>query len=131
MNLFGDVLVVNEHDEILLLQRALNSDFMPGAYWIPGGHIEMGENPRLGAIRELYEETTIAGDATYLETVILPNSNGVSFRYGCHVAMPNVVIDNDESASYVWVNLSELDDYPLVGSADELVRLHELLDNIR
>ena len=40
---YGDVIVINESNEILLVQRNANDDFMPNKWWMPGGKIEQGE----------------------------------------------------------------------------------------
>ena len=45
-------------DEVLLCKRNNNGD-LPGQWSIPCGHLEEGENPREGAIREFHEETNL------------------------------------------------------------------------
>ena len=45
-------------DEVLLCKRNNNGD-LPGQWSIPCGHLNEGENPREGAIREFHEETNL------------------------------------------------------------------------
>lgn len=49
----------NDKKEILLIRRSLNETVLPGAWDIPGGTLEDGEDPRNGAIRETSEETGV------------------------------------------------------------------------
>lgn len=58
------LVVVNAHDEILLVKR----DVAPkkGQWCLPGGFIELGEAPEQGALRELAEETGLSGRAPSL-----------------------------------------------------------------
>lgn len=43
--------------EVLIAQRALDADHLPGAMEFPGGKIEPGETPAEAAVREAREET--------------------------------------------------------------------------
>jgi len=43
---------------------------------MPGGHVERGESPRRAAIRELFEETNIVGDAARLVWVSSSPTDG-------------------------------------------------------
>jgi ADP-ribose pyrophosphatase YjhB (NUDIX family) len=45
-------------DEVLLCKRNNNGD-LPGVWSIPCGHLEEGESPREGGMREFYEETNL------------------------------------------------------------------------
>ncbi len=53
------VLVVNPREQVLLVQRSV--DPRKGEWCLPGGFIEIGESPEAGALRELAEETGLAG----------------------------------------------------------------------
>jgi len=48
-----DLFIINQQGELLLLQ----SHKWPGAYVVPGGHVELGERIEEAAIREAKEET--------------------------------------------------------------------------
>jgi len=53
----GGVLV-KCNDEVLLCQRSPNQN-MANMWSIPGGHIHKNEPPKIGAMREFYEETNL------------------------------------------------------------------------
>ena len=52
-------LVCTNENKILLVKRAIEP--AKGEWGLPGGFIELGETPNDGAIRELKEETNLAG----------------------------------------------------------------------
>src|ERR1035437_627411 len=56
---YADVIIKNDKGEILLLKRSMNCNFYPGAWSLPGGHIELNETPEIAAIRESIEETNL------------------------------------------------------------------------
>jgi ADP-ribose pyrophosphatase YjhB (NUDIX family) len=45
-------------DEVLLCKRNNNGD-LPGVWSIPCGHLDEGESPKEGSMREFYEETNL------------------------------------------------------------------------
>ncbi len=51
--------IVNQGKELLILKRRENDVHKPGAWDIPGGRLELGENPRDGLKRETKEETDL------------------------------------------------------------------------
>lgn len=64
----GTGIVVVDGDRLLLVERARGRT--AGDWMVPGGHVEMGEQPHETAARELREETGLAvdpGDLTLFE----------------------------------------------------------------
>jgi 8-oxo-dGTP pyrophosphatase MutT (NUDIX family) len=60
MALEGAVMVIiNDADEVLLLERPENVRWAPNQWGYPGGKIEPGEDPLTAAVRETKEETTL------------------------------------------------------------------------
>lgn len=49
--------IVNDRDELLLVKRENGDTHCPGIWEIPGGRIELGEDPFEGLKRETKEET--------------------------------------------------------------------------
>lgn len=64
------VMVINDHQEILLLRRA-NTGYRDGYFDMPAGHLEEGETLRQAALRELTEETGLVASEDHLEFVEL------------------------------------------------------------
>jgi len=53
------IVVVDKENKILLVKR--NVEPKSGFWCLPGGFIELGENPDVSALRELKEETGLSG----------------------------------------------------------------------
>jgi 8-oxo-dGTP diphosphatase len=49
--------IVNNNNELLLIKRRANDPHCPEAWEIPGGRLELGEDPFEGLFRETKEET--------------------------------------------------------------------------
>jgi 8-oxo-dGTP diphosphatase len=52
----------SQGDCVLLLRRGMSEKFLPGAWGLPCGKIEHGEDLEIGVLRELREEAGISGD---------------------------------------------------------------------
>lgn len=120
---YADAVVTNGEGKILLVQRSLKDSFKPGHWWIPGGHIEQGEEPKEAAKRELKEETGISGnELQFVEKKSLPNG-GISHRFAAMADSDNVKLQRDELNDYAWVSIEEIGKYPLVGESGDLEAL--------
>lgn len=64
--LFAGVIVVDRRGWILLQERDEHPVIDPERWGPPGGHLEDGEDPAEGAVRELEEETSIRLDPVRL-----------------------------------------------------------------
>lgn len=49
----------DEEDKVLLTKRSISLRIFPGAWVLPGGHIDQGESLEECVIREIYEETGV------------------------------------------------------------------------
>jgi 8-oxo-dGTP diphosphatase len=85
-------IVVRANNKCLMCKRASFHNFLPNVWSIPSGHVEEGETPRDGAIREFVEETNmVVKNIKYVSAIINNDKEG-----------------NPESKMYIFVmNLSD------------------------
>ena len=104
------VFIFNQKGEVLLLQ----SHKWPGAYVVPGGHVELGERIEEAAVREAKEETGL--DIYDLEFInfqqfiydpaFWKQRHFIFFDYAAKTDSTDVVL-NDEAQEYIWINPKE------------------------
>lgn len=105
---------------IILLKKPSNhkNPLFRGRWTVPGGHVEYGESPLRGAVREMLEETHVAIDP--LKTILI-------LRFTCNC-------DKTEKEHEVFVygtTISFDDAYSAYGDEEETVDLfmcHDLPD---
>lgn len=83
-----DIWILNDKGEILIQQRSLTKDNIPGEWDIScAGHIQKGHNPEDTAERELQEELGVKADCKFITKFIakLPNQTEmVNLYYAIH-----------------------------------------------
>ena len=105
-------IVYNENKEILLLQRSESNDTLP-LYWdIPGGTLEDGEDPKIGALRELKEETSLDIPEPKLFFVYSnidesKNKQFITLIFYSKYTGGEVKLSEDEHVNYKWLNVDE------------------------
>jgi 8-oxo-dGTP pyrophosphatase MutT (NUDIX family) len=108
--------VFDDDGRVLLVQRADN-----GRWALVTGILEPGEQPAVGAVREVEEETGVIAEAERLLSVtVLPpvkyhnddewQSLNVTFR--CRATSHEARVNDDESIAVGWFALNELPDIP-------------------
>jgi 8-oxo-dGTP diphosphatase len=109
-----NVFIVNG-TEVLLGRRA-NTGWMDGHLCPPGGHVEIGETPRVAMIREIQEELGVTVKPEDLTFVCVAARNTPA---GETVAYEFAIIDKDytfinaepeKCSELVWVSLHKLDE---------------------
>ncbi len=100
------VFIFNQQGELLLLQ----SHKWPGAYVIPGGHVELGERIEEAAVREAKEETGL--DIYDLEFITFQQfiydpafwkqRHFIFFDFAAKTDSTDVVLNN-EAQEYIWI----------------------------
>ena len=78
---------------VLCVERAVPPGV--GEWTLPGGHMEIGEEPEVAAARELEEETGISVDPEALEIL---DAAAMAPRDGKHVVTVHYVVDRAETA---------------------------------
>lgn len=120
---------MNPYPEVTVGATILNSDdrvFLckshkwSNQYVIPGGHIELGETMEEALKREVFEETGLSVHDIRM-IGINESINHITFHekkhfifinFLCRADHTNVQL-NDESESYVWADLNEIEKYDL------------------
>lgn len=104
------VFIFNPKGEILLLQ----SHKWPGAYVVPGGHVELGERLEEAALRETKEETGLeVYDLEFInfqqfiyDPAFWKQRHFIFFDFAAKADSTNVVL-NDEAQEYIWIEPEE------------------------
>jgi len=116
------VVAVDIDGKVLLLKR--DGDQHCADLWsFPGGKIEVGETPKLAAIRELKEETALEGKAwSFLgdSTYEYPDRllHFLLFRCLCDNLAPLAC-----ESPHLWVKSDQLSDYPMPEANRQLIDL--------
>jgi 8-oxo-dGTP diphosphatase len=117
-------------DQILLLHRSPQAS-NPGAWDLPGGHVEPGETLGRAARREVREETGFdvrIGPLFHAEVFRTFSKRGkirptVGVYFHCQAPIRKAPsLDRQEHTEFAWVALDELKDYPMVPCLERAVR---------
>lgn len=106
--------IFNDQNEILLVKRSFNDDFLPGVWEMPGGGIDFGEEPEDAVVREVKEETGLSIDTTSSSIISVfsyfhPQTVWhVELIYLCNLHKESQVILSFEHTEYLWVKIEEL-----------------------
>lgn len=108
----GVAVILQRADCILLGKR--KSEHGQGTFSVPGGHVEMGEEPYDAAVREVLEETGIT--LTELEFIGFTNDvfsqdkHYVTLYFTTHCDQEPVNKEPEKCESWEWYSLSDLPD---------------------
>ena len=105
--------VIMNQNRILLLKRADSVSNLPGYWDIPGGSLEDAEDPKLGAIREVLEETGINIDKPNL---FFSFSNAdkpkdvqyITLVHKASTTNTEVVLAPKEHQEYLWIETAKV-----------------------
>ena len=117
-----DALVIRD-GQILLIERS--HDPHVGKYALPGGVVDIDEDGRTAALRELEEETGLVGSNARLLVVADsperdPDRHAVALVYAVEVAADAVPVAASDAATVKWFGLDELP--PLAFDHADLIR---------
>ena len=118
------IAAVFHEERILLVRRANPPD--AGRWGFPGGKIEAGEPIETAAVRELFEETGIRGQARRVFTAVDALDRDEDGRLLRHFVLIAVLCDwiagdpvaGDDALDAQWFRLDELDEAGLALSLD-------------
>ena len=111
--LTADCLVVNPHDEVLLVRRG--GQPYKGCWALPGGFMEMDETLEECAVRELHEETGVVVEPRQLQLVGVfstvgrdPRGRTVSAAYAVRLQQMVQGQAGDDADAVKWWPISNL-----------------------
>lgn len=118
--------ILNTKGEVLLLKRPDGSDpkEYPNLWCLVGGHGIIGETPREGALREIFEETGIKIKPDNLKFV-LEKVDGEKNYYFFKTETnqePNMTRVLDEHVGFSWVRPDKLDDYQMIQDTGSIIK---------
>jgi len=123
----GDVaLAVPVHNEKFLILERSEQNSSSGEWVFPGGKIEESESPREAALRELEEETGLAGEILETgETYIGEGELGYWKIYPFHVKVESLEVKLDyEHSDHKWLDFSKLQEHDTMGQLKSLKALN-------
>jgi len=105
---------VDGKEKVFLPKRADTKKFMPGVYELPGGHIDYGEDIKLGLQREIKEELGVEihlGDpfAAFTYTNKIKGSHSIEVVYFAQlVGNPgDITIEPEDHSTFGWFTEDE------------------------
>lgn len=116
------VIIENDDNELLLLQRV--HEPWRGSWMIPAGYVEVDEDPKDAARREVFEETGLRVELDDLLTAYYfdddPRGNGVAFVYKATKITGELHI-NDEASDAQFYAADEIPAYLTKGGHDRII----------
>lgn len=123
---FADVLLYRGN-KLLILQRAGDEGEHTDKWCIPGGHVEVDEDFRTAAARELYEETGIDLSADSLIETAVYTTDDIEIHYfigNILIEAPTtILVDSEEEIGSAWIDpMTEIDDYDFIFDMKENIK---------
>ena len=117
--------VIRDGDKALLLERN-RDDYLGGMFELPGGVVETGETLDAALRREVAEETgfALSGIDRYLGCFDYRSRGGrLTRQFNFLVTVQGTpVVTLSEHASFAWVGIAELAEYPVSPEVGEVLR---------
>ena len=123
----GVVIVFNENNEVLIVERSPAVESFAGYWCFPGGGADEGETATECAVRETFEETSIKVNPDtliYLDTIIKDEDKEIYF-FASTDWEGEVEIDW-ESSDYKWISPSEIRSLKFIPTPELLIKILEI-----
>jgi 8-oxo-dGTP pyrophosphatase MutT (NUDIX family) len=122
--------IYNAEHKVLIIKRAKVNDVLPEYWDIPGGTLEDGEDPAVGAIREVKEETGlgIASPRLFFEhsnVDAAKNKQFVTLVFAAKYPGGEVMLNPEEHEEYAWITPEEVEKYKAVGYLEKCLKTFE------
>jgi 8-oxo-dGTP diphosphatase len=102
--------ILNDKNEVLLIKRRDKDVHKPGAWEIPGGRLEIGENPFDGLKRETKEEVGLdieIKNPIKVNHFVRDDGQKITMLvFLCRPLSDNIVL-SEEHTEFVWLSLNE------------------------
>lgn len=127
-------LIVNDKGEMLILQRSKTDDVLPEYWDIPGGTLEDGEDPAVGAIRETKEEAgiDIINPKLFFHRSKVDMGKDKQFVvliFWVRVSNPQIILNPEDHQAFVWIQPSEISKYKTVEYLEDCINVYLELKN--
>jgi 8-oxo-dGTP diphosphatase len=102
--------IINNNKELLLIKRQDNEIHCPGAWEVPGGRLELGENPFDALRRETKEETSLDIEILNpLRVNFFERDDGQTITMISFLCRPvsNSVVLSEEHSDYQWIDIEK------------------------
>lgn len=113
---YSDVILMNEHNQILFVRRNKNDTFAAGKYALPGGHIEPAEEAEIAGKREVFEELNL--DLTEVELtpvgIYEDEKCKIHYFFGRIKCDELPVLEERELIQYEWVDPKDIESKDLI-----------------
>lgn len=125
--------VIDNLGRVLILKRSKKNDVLPEYWDIPGGTLEDGEDPSIGAIREVKEESglEVSTPKLFFQKSNIDTGKDKQFItlvFFAEYKSGEVALSPEEHDEFIWIKPEEIDSYKTVNYlADALKELGQVL----
>ena len=129
-------LITNNNGEVLILQRSKQDNVLPEYWDLPGGTLEDGEDPALGAIRETKEEIGINMNILRLffhksNIDVEKNKQFITLVFSAKSSDTKIVLNPEDHQAFLWIKPSEINKYKTVDYLKECLAVYRDLNLIK